>query len=124
MPSLKESLKLGKLISVIRHLVAQEETRIIIFSQWDDMLNLIGKTLAMNEIDNCFVKGNVWARNSAIRKFKMGKTNNGSDNKVIMLSLKNAASGTNLNGVPKLVLQSVILLITNKKCQTLCLVLL
>ena len=60
------------------------------------MVNLIGKTLAMNEIDNCFVKGNVWARNSAIRKFKMGKTHNGIDNKVIMLSLKNAASGTNL----------------------------
>jgi SNF2 family DNA or RNA helicase len=92
----KYGSKLGKLISVIRHLVAQEETRIIIFSQWDDMLNLIGKTLAINEIDNCFVKGNVWARNSAIRKFKMGKTNSGSDNKVIMLSLKNAASGTNL----------------------------
>jgi DNA repair protein RAD5 len=92
----KYGSKLGKLISIIRHLVAQSETRIIIFSQWDDMLNLIGKTLAMNEIDNCFVKGNVWARNSAIRKFKMGKTNSGSDNKVIMLSLKNAASGTNL----------------------------
>ena len=92
----KYGSKLGKLISVIRHLVAQNETRIIIFSQWDDMLNLIGKTLAMNEIDNCFVKGNVWARNSAIRKFKMGKTNSGTDNKVIMLSLKNAASGTNL----------------------------
>jgi E3 ubiquitin-protein ligase SHPRH len=92
----KYGSKLGKLISIIRHLVAQSDTRIIIFSQWDDMLNLIGKTLAMNEIDNCFVKGNVWARNSAIRKFKMGKTNTGIDNKVIMLSLKNAASGTNL----------------------------
>jgi len=92
----KYGSKLGKLISIIRHLVAQKETRIIIFSQWDDMLSLIGKTLAANEIDNCFVKGNVWSRNSAIRKFKMGKTNHGTDNKVIMLSLKNAASGTNL----------------------------
>ena len=45
---------------------------------------------------NCFVKGNVWSRNTAIRKFKDGKTMDGSDNKVIMLSLKNAASGTNL----------------------------
>lgn len=92
----KYGSKLGKLISVIRFLVAQKDTRIIIFSQWDDMLSLIGKTLAMNEIDNCFVKGNVWSRNSAIRKFKAGKTNHGTDNKVIMLSLKNAASGTNL----------------------------
>jgi SNF2 family DNA or RNA helicase len=62
-------------VSIIRHLVAQEETRIIVFSQWDEMLNLVGKTLAENEIENCFVKGNVWSRNSAIRKFKAGKNN-------------------------------------------------
>jgi SNF2 family DNA or RNA helicase len=92
----KYGSKLGKLISIIRHLVAQDNTRIIVFSQWDDMLNLVGKTLAENEIENCFVKGNVWSRNSAIRKFKAGKNNEGNDNKVIMLSLKNAASGTNL----------------------------
>ena len=92
----KYGSKLGKLISIIRHLVAQKESRIIVFSQWDDMLSLIGKTLAENGIENCFVKGNVWSRNSAIRKFKVGKTNEGNDNKVIMLSLKNAASGTNL----------------------------
>ena len=92
----KYGSKLGKLVSIIRHLVAQKESRVIVFSQWDDMLSLVGKTLAENEIENCFVKGNVWSRNSAIRKFKAGKTNTGSDNKVIMLSLKNAASGTNL----------------------------
>ena len=92
----KYGSKLGKIISIIRHIASQEDTRIIIFSQWDDMLSLIGKTLAENEISNCFVKGNVWSRNSAINKFKIGKTSSGSDNKVIMLSLKNAASGTNL----------------------------
>lgn len=92
----KYGSKLGKLVSIIRHLVSQEESRVIIFSQWDDMLSLVGKTLAENEIENCFVKGNVWSRNSAIRKFKAGKDNDGTDNKVIMLSLKNAASGTNL----------------------------
>ena len=92
----KYGSKLGKLISIIRFLVAQEDTRIIVFSQWDDMLSLVGKTLAENEIENCFVKGNVWSRNAAIRKFKAGVGNTGNDNKVIMLSLKNAASGTNL----------------------------
>lgn len=60
------------------------------------MLALIGKTLNENNIDNCFVKGNVWSRNSAINKIKASKNNDGSDNKVIMLSLENAASGTNL----------------------------
>ena len=92
----KYGSKLGKLVSIIRYLVAQDDTRVIVFSQWDDMLSLVGKTLAENEIENCFVKGNVWSRNSAIRKFKAGKSSDGSDNKVIMLSLKNAASGTNL----------------------------
>ena len=92
----KYGSKLGKLISMIRHLVLEDNNRIIIFSQWDDMLSLIGKTLNENDIDNSFVKGNVWSRNSAISKFKNGKNTDGTINKVIMLSLKNAASGTNL----------------------------
>jgi len=92
----KYGSKLGKAISIIRSLVAQPSSRIIIFSQWDDMLSLIGKTLSENGIENCFVKGNVWSRNSAINKFKAGKNSEGQENKVIMLSLKNAASGTNL----------------------------
>ena len=93
---IKYGSKLGKTISIIRTLVTQSNSHIIIFSQWDDMLYLIGKTLSENGIDNCFVKGNVWSRNSAINKFKAGKTLDGHENKVIMLSLKNAASGTNL----------------------------
>ena len=92
----KYGSKLGKIISMIRNLILEPESRIIIFSQWDFMLSLIGKTLSENGIANCFVKGNVWSRNSAINKFKNGRTLSGEDNKVIMLSLKNAASGTNL----------------------------
>lgn len=92
----KYGSKLGKIISMIRTLIIEPESRIIVFSQWDFMLSLIGKTLSENGIANCFVKGNVWSRNSAINKFKNGKTLSGEDNKVIMLSLKNAASGTNL----------------------------
>jgi len=91
----KYGSKLGKLISIIRPLVLLDNTRIIIFSQWDDMLNLIGTTLADNGINNSFVKGNIHCKNAAIYKFK-NKTLNENDTKVIMLSLKNAASGTNL----------------------------
>jgi SWI/SNF-related matrix-associated actin-dependent regulator of chromatin subfamily A3 len=92
----KYGSKLGKLIMMVRNIVIEPESRIIIFSQWDFMLSLIGKTLSENGIANCFVKGNVWSRNSAITKFRNGKTLSGEDNKVIMLSLKNSASGTNL----------------------------
>lgn len=92
----KYGSKLGKLIMMVRNIVIEPDSRIIIFSQWDFMLALIGKTLSENGIANCFVKGNVWSRNSAINKFRNGKTLSGEDNKVIMLSLKNSASGTNL----------------------------
>lgn len=92
----KYGSKLGKLISIVRSLTAIDDNRIIIFSQWDRMLNLIGKSLSENGVANSFVKGNVWSRNSAISKFKLGKDSSGEDNKVIMLSLSNSASGTNL----------------------------
>jgi SNF2 family DNA or RNA helicase len=92
----KYGSKLGKVILMIKSLLTQDSTRIIVFSQWDCMLSLISKTLSENGIANSTVKGNVWSRTSAINKFKTGKTVNGDDSKVILLSLKNAASGTNL----------------------------
>jgi SNF2 family DNA or RNA helicase len=87
----KYGSKLGKLICYVKSLIEIENSKIIIFSQWDDMLTLISKTLVDNNINNSFVKGNVWKRTSAINNFTNGPE------KVIMLSLKNAASGTNLS---------------------------
>ena len=92
----KYGSKLGKLISIIKLLLKNSTTRIIVFSQWDDMLSLVGVTLAANGIGNCFIKGNVWSKNSAIKKFKQGHDDEGNEKKVIMLSLRNTASGTNL----------------------------
>ena len=92
----KYGSKLGKVILMIKSLLTQDSTRIIVFSQWDCMLSLISKTLAENGIINSTVKGNVWSRTAAINKFKTGKNTDGDDSKVILLSLKNAASGTNL----------------------------
>lgn len=92
----KYGAKLGKLICVIRHLTHDKDNRIIVFSQWDNMLRLLARTLSDNGVGNSIVKGNVWARNSAISKFKNGVNKVGDENKVIMLSLTNAASGTNL----------------------------
>ena len=87
----KYGSKLGKLITIVKDLLKLDETRIIIFSQWDDMLSLVSRTLSENNINKSIVKGNVHIRTNAIAKFKLGI-----ENKVIMLSLKNAASGTNL----------------------------
>ena len=59
---------------------------------------MIGKTLSENGITNTFIKGSVYQRNNAISKFKTGKTSRGkkAESNVIMLSLENSASGTNL----------------------------
>lgn len=92
----KYGSKLGKVIMMIKSLITQKSSRIIIFSQWDHMLSLISKSLIENNIGNSIVKGNVWSRNSAINKFKTGKNVSGDDSQVILLSLKNSASGTNL----------------------------
>lgn len=94
----KYGSKLGTLITMIKKYMLDEKAKIIVFSQWDDMLSLIGKTLAENGVANTFIKGNVYHRNNAIKKFKYGVDSKGKTtiSNVIMLSLENAASGTNL----------------------------
>ena len=91
----KNGTKMGHLVYYIRQQIQKESNdipcRFIVFSQWDEMLQLIGKTLSENGIQNVFVNGNTNSKNDAIFKFQSDK-----DVRVIMLSLKNAASGTNL----------------------------
>jgi SNF2 family DNA or RNA helicase len=91
----KYGSKLGKLIGLCKQLLANKDNKIIIFSQWDRMLHMIGVTLEENDIDNVYCKGNVHQRNKAIDKFKKGLDKKNSP-RVIMLSLEHAASGTNL----------------------------
>ena len=87
----KYGSKLGKIITMIKELIQDSKTRIIIFSQWDDMLTLIGKTLTDNGINNCNVKGNTNKKNVAIDNYIKGI-----NSKVLLLSMKNTASGLNL----------------------------
>jgi SNF2 family DNA or RNA helicase len=86
----KYGTKVGKLIGLCRKLFNNSENRVIIFSQWDNMLSLISDSLRENEIDTVFCKGSVYSRNAAIKAFKEGTK------RIIMLSLENAASGINL----------------------------
>ena len=88
----KYGSKLGKLISLTRQLVIDDNNKLIIFSQWDRMLHLIGSALKENGVSNSFIQGNVHRRNAAISKFK----NDNNEDNVIMLSLEKSASGTNL----------------------------
>ncbi|ADO67436.1 putative superfamily II helicase [Cafeteria roenbergensis virus] len=90
----KYGVKTGTLIKLVRKITSNPENNIIIFSQYDFMLKLISVSLSQNGVSNSFVKGNVFQRNKAIETFRGLRMNQSS--KVIMLSLKNAASGTHL----------------------------
>lgn len=90
----KYGVKTGFLISLVRKLIVNRDNNIIIFSQYDFMLKLISDSLSKNGVLNSFVKGNVFQRNKAIETFRGLRL--GKKNQVIMLSLKNAASGTHL----------------------------
>lgn len=91
----KYGSKMGKLIGLCKQILNNPNNKIIIFSQWDKMLHLIGKTLKDNNIQNVYCKGNVHQRNSAIETFR-GFNKAKKDVRAIMLSLEHAASGTNL----------------------------
>jgi DNA repair protein RAD5 len=93
----KYGSKMGKLIEICKRITNNKNNRIIIFSQWDRLLHLIGNTLKENKIKNTYVKGNVYQRNNAIDNFRGINDKKKNNNiQVIMLSLENAASGTNL----------------------------
>eukprot|EP00029_Vermamoeba_vermiformis_P008911 TRINITY_DN4297_c1_g1_i1.p1 TRINITY_DN4297_c1_g1~~TRINITY_DN4297_c1_g1_i1.p1 ORF type:complete len:1047 (+),score=234.72 TRINITY_DN4297_c1_g1_i1:95-3235(+) len=84
--------KLSQMIVYLRKLFEHKpKSRVIFFSQFNDTLNSVSAILTDHNIDNVFVEGNVFKRNKAISSFRKED-----DIKVIMLSLRNAASGTNL----------------------------
>lgn len=71
---------------------------VIIFSQWDSLLRMVGKVLEDHGIKNVYCKGNVWSRDKTIREF-----NTDESVRVIMLSSESAASGTNLTKASKVI---------------------
>lgn len=93
----KVGTKLANLIFYILSLPKDE--KLIVFSQWDDMLKNIGDTLDTYGIKNVFCRGNVWMRDKAIREFSNNK-----DIQVIMLSSESAASGTNLTAASTVII--------------------
>lgn len=96
----KYGTKMAHLVKYLNEVWENEaDGRVIIFSQWDKMLHQIGDSLKENGIKTVYVKGNVHQRNKAISTFKSQD-----DVRVIMLSLENAASGTNLTEASHIIL--------------------
>lgn len=92
--------KMAYLIKFLQLVIAQDEShRIIIFSQWKKMLELVGSALDLCGIKNVYLKGNIHVMSKNIRRFK--RDNN---IRVIMLSSETCCSGSNLTEASHIVL--------------------
>jgi SNF2 family DNA or RNA helicase len=93
-------LKSTKIANIIYYLKnnLNKGDKCILFSQWDPMLNKIGKLLQEEKINVKFCTGTVYERTRAIKDFTNDPTCN-----VIFLSSENAASGINLTAANKVI---------------------
>jgi SNF2 family DNA or RNA helicase len=91
--------KMAKLITDLQEVLANPNHRVIVFSQWNNMLKLVGKVLEEFQIGHLFLHGSVHVVNSRIRKFKLDASI-----RVVLLSSDRAASGLNLTEASHIVL--------------------
>lgn len=99
----KYGSKMTYLIEYLQGILQDSDNRVIIFSQYDQMLNLIGKTLDEYKIKNVFCKGNVNTVNKRIHMFKTDTSI-----RVIMLSSEKSSSGSNLTEANHIILVDVL----------------
>lgn len=93
-----KSTKIGNIIYFIKTQLHKGD-KIILFSQWDELLHKVGDLLKNWNINIVYCNGSVYQRKRAIELFKNDDSIN-----VIMLSSRNAASGINLTCANKIIL--------------------
>lgn len=93
-----KSTKIGNIIYFIKTQLNKGD-KIILFSQWDELLHKVGDLLKNWNINIVYCNGSVYQRKRAIELFKKDNEIN-----VIMLSSRNAASGINLTCANKIIL--------------------
>ena len=87
----KYGSKMAKLVEYLYELFENPQNRVIIFSQYDKMLNMIGRTLDDFHIKYVYCKGNNFVVNKNITRFKKDESI-----RIIMLSSETSNSGANL----------------------------
>jgi SNF2 family DNA or RNA helicase len=87
----KYGSKMACLVEYLHNLFENSQNRVIIFSQYDKMLKMIGKTLDEFSIKFVYCQGNNFVLNKNINKFKKDDSI-----RVIMLSSETSNSGSNL----------------------------
>lgn len=106
----KYGTKMSVLIKYLKQIFSEVDDecnnkghRVIIFSQYENMLKLIGRTLSEFDIKNVYAKGNVHVLNKNIDAFKRDESI-----RVIMLSSENSNSGSNLTEASHIIIIDVL----------------
>jgi len=98
-----KSTKIGNIIYFLKGLrKSSSDDKIILFSQWDELLHKVGTYLQQHGLNVVYCNGTVYQRKRAITSFSENTTDNNIN--IIMLSSRNAASGINLTAANKIVL--------------------
>ena len=99
----KYGSKMATLVEYLYKLFENKENRVIIFSQYDKMLRMIGITLEEYAIKFVYCCGNNYVLNKNINKFKKDDSI-----RVILLSSESANSGSNLTEANYIVMIDVL----------------
>jgi len=101
----KYGTKMATLIEYLQSIFAdiEKNNRAIVFSQYDNMLKLIGRTLDEYGIKNVYCRGNVHVLNKNIDAFKRDNSI-----RVIMLSSEHSNSGSNLTEASHIILVDIL----------------
>lgn len=99
----KYGTKLAYLLNYIGEIFKVKDNRIIIFSQYDYLLKLIGAVLNDFSIKNLFINGNIMSISKKIEKFKTDDSY-----RIIMLSSERCSSGSNLTEATHIIFADVI----------------
>jgi SNF2 family DNA or RNA helicase len=92
-----KSTKIGNIIYYLKNSIEPND-KVILFSQWDEMLHKVGDLLKDTGINIVYCNGTVYQRKRAITNFTKKD-----DVNVILLSSRNAASGINLTVSNKII---------------------
>ena len=95
----KVGSKIARLIMYVRETLKDPENYIILFAEWEHIMNRIGHLLESYGIKTAVCKGNKASREAAIRRFNHTK-----DHRLIMLSSSYASHGTNLTKANKIII--------------------
>jgi len=96
----------SKIMQLLNLLTQLEETdsdaKIILFVQWEDLKRKVAAALAEYGVNFKALQGGIWVRQRVIEQFQHGPVDGGG--RVLLLSVQDSASGTNLTRASHVIL--------------------